>query len=85
MRGYLVVLGGVAIFLAICMIVCSGAPKQAAVEGLVPCSLGLLAMSLWIGTAMIAAEKGYHLGIGVLLGLLGPLGLLIITLIPDRH
>lgn len=45
--------------------------------------LGFAAIFL-VGTAIWAGAKGYHPILGVLLGWIGPLGLLILVFLPDR-
>lgn len=46
-------------------------------------ALLVMAGSFWLRTAMVAVEKGYHVLVGIVLGLFSPLGLLILTLLPD--
>lgn len=41
-------------------------------------------LALVISPVVIAAEKQFHPGLGIILGLLGPLGLIIVTLLPRR-
>jgi hypothetical protein len=38
-----------------------------------------------IGTALWSQAKGYHPVIGVILGWIGPLGLLILLFLPDKQ
>src|SRR5262245_3234373 len=42
-----------------------------------------MGLAFWIGTIVVAVEKGYHVLVGVALGAIAPLGLLILTLMPD--
>lgn len=61
------------------------APKGSRLEDLIGWTLligfGLIFLS---GTAVWAGAKGYARIIGVLLGWLGPLGLLVLVFLPDR-
>ena len=43
-----------------------------------------MALAFWVGTAFVAVDKGYHVIVGIILGVIAPLGLLIVTLMPDR-
>ena len=45
--------------------------------------LGFAAIFL-VGTAIWAGAKGYHPIVGVLLGCIGPLGLLILVFLPEK-
>ncbi len=83
-KGYLVALGGITIFL---ISVFTGAALQ--IEGpaagvLALGSFSLMAIAFWVGTALVAVNKGYNVMVGIILGVFGVLGLLVVTLMPDR-
>ena len=84
LKGYLVALGGVILWIVAIVI---GASLEA--EGTLANVLilgGFLAMWLCFvgGTVIAAVAKGYSVFIGLGLGLIAPLGLLILSFLPNR-
>ncbi|MEX0701961.1 MAG: hypothetical protein WD069_07680 [Planctomycetales bacterium] len=82
--GYWIAVGGLAAFLALIGLGALLQPSGAAEVLLVYVAFLALAAGLWVGTAFVAVEKGHHVALGVALGVIGPLGLLIVTVLPDR-
>ena len=83
-RGYLIALGGIALFLASVLIGAALQIDGPAATALVFGSFWLMAVAFWVGTALVAVDKGYNVIVGIILGFFAPLGLLIVTLMPDR-
>ncbi len=83
-RGYLIALGGIALFLASVLIGAALQIDGPAATVLVFGSFWLMAVAFWVGTALVVVDKGYNVIVGIILGFFAPLGLLIVTLMPDR-
>jgi hypothetical protein len=49
-----------------------------------PLAIGGFMVGLIVGISEVAIAKGYSAWLGLILGLSGPLGLLIVELLPDR-
>lgn len=56
-----------------------GAAARATAQG----AFLFMALAFWIGTVVVGIAKGYHVLVGIVLGAISPLGLLILTLMPD--
>ena len=83
-KGYIVAIAGLALFI---VAVFAGAIFK--IEGAAASVLGLgsfflMGLAFWIGTALVAVDKGYNIIMGIIIGLFAPLGLLVITLLPNR-
>ncbi len=83
-RGYWAVIVGFVLFLGCIIVGVSTDADGPAADLLVLGSLLALSLGLWVGTAVVAVEKGYHVVLGIFLGFIAPLGLLIVTILPDR-
>jgi hypothetical protein len=81
--GYLIAVLGLAGFIGIITAAVAlkleGLAARYAAQG----SFLFMGLAFWIGTIIVAVEKGYHVLVGILLGAISPLGLLILTLMPD--
>ena len=83
-KGYLIAVGGIAFFI-VCVLIGSTLQIEGPAAGVLALgSFWLMAIAFWVGTAFVAVDKGYHVIVGIILGLVAPLGLLIVTLMPDR-
>ena len=83
-RGYLIALGGITFFIAAVSIGAGLQIEGPAATALVMGSFWFMGIAFWVGTAFVAVDKGYNVIVGIILGFIAPLGLLIVTLMPDR-
>ena len=83
-RGYWAVIVGFVVFVGCIIVGASTDADGQAADLLVLGSLLALSLGIWIGTAIIAVEKGHHVVLGIILGFIGPFGLLVVTILPDR-
>ncbi len=83
-RGYLVALAGLAIFVTAVVAGSLAELDGSAATAVIFGSFAAMGLCFWIGTAMVAVAKGYHVVVGIVFGAIAPLGLLILTLMPER-
>jgi len=83
-KGYLVALAGLGLFAACYFLeILLGSQRHSAGCFAIPAYF-VMGVAFLIGTVMVALAKGHSLGFGVIMGLIAPLGLLIVTLVPER-
>lgn len=83
-KGYIVAIAGLALFIIAVFAGAMFKVEGAAASVLLLGSFFLMGLAFWVGTALVALDKGYHIIVGIILGFFAPLGLLVITLMPDR-
>ncbi|QDT27183.1 hypothetical protein [Gimesia panareensis] len=84
LRGYLVVLLGIAAFFGVIAIGTLLPGKSEDKQIFAQLAFLVMGAGFVVGSIMIAVDKGYSAILGVLCGFFSPLGLLILTLLPNR-
>ncbi len=81
--GYWLALAGLGAFLSIVLLATAIGARGDVANVLVALAFFLMAAGFWVGTAIVGVQKGYNVVVGIVLGFFAPLGLLILTLMPD--
>ncbi len=83
-NGYVVVLAGLGLFAACYFLeILLGSDRRSAGCFVIPAYF-IMGVAFLIGTVMVTIEKGHDFGFGLIMALISPLGLLIVTLMPER-
>jgi hypothetical protein len=85
MGGYAIAVAGVAGFIVAVGIGAGFGINGPAATFLAMGSFTSMFIALVAGTTVVAHGKGYPLALGLLVGLVAPLGLLIVAFLPDRR
>ena len=81
--GYLVAVLGLAVFIVAAFTGASLQLEGPAARFVGFGALSFMALSFWLGTVMVAVEKGYNALVAIVLGSFSLLGLLVLVLMPD--